>query len=90
MINLVRQVQQAQVLAEGLQGTQAFRPAAPACSAPAALRGPAIFPACSAAVRPAQAAAERDSMQVLETQVSFAATPDAARSSADRAPGRPL
>ena len=82
-----RQVQQAQVRAEGLQGTQAFRPAAPACSAPAALRGPAIFPACSAAVRPAQAEAGHDNTQALGTRASFAATSGAARSLADRGPG---
>ena len=40
--------------------------------------------------RPAQAAAERDSMQVLETQVSFAATSGAARSLTDPGPGQSL
>ena len=53
----------------------------------AARRDPAIFPACSAAVRPAQAAAAHGNTRASGIRASFAATSGAARSSADRGPG---
>ena len=84
----MRRVQQAQAPAEAQQEMQAFQSAAPAYALFAVHRDPAIFPACSAASRPAQAEAGHDNTQALGTRASFAATSGAAQNSADRVLGQ--